>query len=121
MAIRRWVIPPKLARSGTRQISAAALRIEPHSRTRIDTERNMSGGCIIETNYNVVAVRIDKYLRRGFHIPINTRAVDEPQRIGLRKPADGGIIMPVPVVVQAGFELEPLAREARVEHGRAGD
>ena len=48
-------------------------------------------------------------------IRIHARPIDEPERIGLRIPADGGIVVPVPVVVQAGFDLEPLAGEAGVE------
>ena len=35
--------------------------------------------------------------------------------------ATGAGYMPVPVIVQAGFDLEPLAGEAGVERGGAGD
>ena len=61
--------------------------------------------------------RIDQDERRSFRIPIHTGPIDEPERVGLGVAADAGIVVPVPVVVQAGLDLEPLAREARVERG----
>ena len=39
----------------------------------------------------------------------------------MRCPAQRRIVVPVPVVMQAGFELVPLAGEARVERGGPGD
>jgi hypothetical protein len=41
----------------------------------------------------------------------------QPQPVGLQLPPDRAVIMPVPVVMQARFELEPLAGEARVHSG----
>jgi hypothetical protein len=46
-------------------------------------------------------------LRLLLGIPIHTRPIDEAEGVGLRVAADGGIVAPVPVVMQAGFELEP--------------
>ena len=39
----------------------------------------------------------------------------------MRCPAQRRIVLPVPVVMQAGFELVPLAGQAGVERGGAGD
>ena len=55
--------------------------------------------------------------RASSNIPIQTWPIDEPQRVGLGVAAEARIVVPVPVVVQAGLDLEPLAREARVERG----
>ena len=57
------------------------------------------------------------------HIPINTRPIDQPQRIGFQIPPRRRIIIPHPVLVQAGFGLEPLAGEAegRGDAARSAD
>ena len=68
-----------------------------------------------------LSVDINRYLRGTTCIPLYTRPIDEPERIGLGVSPERRIVMPVPVVVQAGFDLEPLAGEAGVERLRAGD
>ena len=60
-------------------------------------------------------------MRRTPRIRIQTRAVDEAERVGLGVAAEGGIVMPVPVVMQAGLQLEPLAGKTDVQRLRAGD
>ena len=52
-------------------------------------------------------------------IPKDARPVDEPQRVGFDVPPRRRIVVPHPVLVQARFELEPLAGEAQVDR-RAG-
>jgi len=54
-------------------------------------------------------------------IPIHTRSIDEAERVGLGVAAQRRIVMPVSVIVQPRFDLEPLAREARVERRRTRD
>jgi hypothetical protein len=41
----------------------------------------------------------------------------QPQPVGLQIPPGLGVKMPVPVVMQARFELKPLAGEAQVHGG----
>ncbi len=60
-------------------------------------------------------------LRLSTRIPIHTRPIHEPERVRLRVAPQGRIVLPVPVVVQAGFGLEPLAGEAGIQRCRAGD
>ena len=49
----------------------------------------------------------------GLCISINTRTIDQPQRIGLHVPPCCGIVVAHPVLMQAGFRLEPLPRKPR--------
>lgn len=49
----------------------------------------------------------------------STRAIDEAERVGLGVAAERLIDMPVPVVVQHFFDLEPLTRETGVQSGAA--
>ena len=44
---------------------------------------------------------INKTQRTPTRIPIHTRPIDKPERVGLGVAADGWIIVAVPVVVQA--------------------
>ena len=53
--------------------------------------------------------------RRGRpSIRIHARSVDEVEGVGLQVAACGGVVVAVPVVVQAGFEEKVLAGEAQV-------
>jgi len=45
-------------------------------------------------------------------IPIHTRAIDEADGVGLGVAAERGIVMAVPVVMQARFEPEPRSTSA---------
>ena len=56
----------------------------------------------------------------ALRIRIHTRSIHKPQRVGLGVAAEARIVVAVPVVVQATFELEPLAGEAGVQRLRAG-
>jgi hypothetical protein len=53
-------------------------------------------------------------------IPIDTRPIDEPQRIGLEISSCCWIVVSHPVLVQARFHLEPLAGEAEGDGGAGG-
>jgi hypothetical protein len=66
-------------------------------------------------------IPVNLALRYPLHIGIEGGSIHEPQRIGLGVAAQRWIVLPVPVVVQAGFGLEPLAGEAGVEGGGAVD
>ncbi len=70
---------------------------------------------------NLFAILIHPPLRAAPRIPVHTRAIHEAERVGLGVAAQGWIVVPVPVVMQARFELVPLAGEAGVERRRAGD
>ena len=59
--------------------------------------------------------------RRSDGIPIHARPIDEPERVGLGVAAEGRIVVPMPVVMQPGFELEPLPGEPRIEHSSPRD
>lgn len=64
---------------------------------------------------------IDIPIRIAPRIPIHTRPINEAERIGLGVAAQAWIAMAMPAVMQAGFELEPLAGEAEVHGERAGE
>ena len=53
-------------------------------------------------------------------IPIDTGPIHQPQRVCLQIPSRCRIVIPHPVLVQAGFGLEPLAGEPRVGGDGAG-
>ena len=59
--------------------------------------------------------------RRVHAIGIDTRTIHEPQGIGLGVSSCDRIVIPVPVVVHPGFDLEVLAGEAEVVGCGAGD
>lgn len=65
---------------------------------------------------------IDVYLpgRVIGDIAIDTRPVDQPERVRLQIPARRGIVVAHPVLVQAGFGLEPLAGKAQGDGGAGG-
>ena len=63
--------------------------------------------------------RIDPPPRALPRIPIHTRPVHEPERVGPQAPPRRRIVVPHPVLVQARFRLEPLPGEAQVDR-RAG-
>jgi hypothetical protein len=69
--------------------------------------------------------RISPHQRALPRIGIHARAVAQerrqPERVGLGVAAGGRVVVAVPVVVEPRLELEPLAGEAGVEGGRAGD
>ena len=46
------------------------------------------------------------------NIPIHTRPVHQPQRVGLEVPSRRRVVVAHPVLVEAGFALEPRAGEA---------
>ena len=52
--------------------------------------------------------------RRACCIAVDTRPIDEPERIRLGIPPGDGVVMPVPIVRKAGFDLEVLPGEAQV-------
>ena len=62
--------------------------------------------------------------QRAGHVrrdPLDGRvAVVDGERVGLDVAPDGGIVVPVPVVGEAGLELEPLPGEAPVHYLRVG-
>lgn len=66
-------------------------------------------------------LRINSDMRRASRIRKHAWPIHKPQRIGGGVAACGGIIMPMPVVGQPVFELEPLAGQAEVLGQCAGD
>ena len=60
-------------------------------------------------------------MRRASCVCEDAWPIDKPQRIGGGVAAGSGIVMPMAVVGQPMFELEPLARQAEVLRDRAGD
>jgi hypothetical protein len=66
-------------------------------------------------------IRVHVPLRITTRIRIHTRPIDEPERVGLGVAARGRIIVAVPVVVQAGLELIPLAGQTVLVRQRTGD
>ena len=58
-----------------------------------------------------LAGRVREPQRRLLHIPIHTRPVHQPQRVGLEVPPGRRVVVAHPVLVEAGFALEPLAGE----------
>ena len=53
-------------------------------------------------------------------ISIDTGPIEKPKRVGLQIPPRCWIIIPHPVLVEAGFGLEPLAGEAGGDGGSGG-
>ncbi len=53
-------------------------------------------------------------------VAVDARPIDQPQRVGLHVPPRRGVVVPHPVLVQAGFGLEPLAGEAQRGVGAGG-
>ncbi len=47
-------------------------------------------------------------------VAVDARPIDQPQRVRLHVPSRRRVVVPHPVLVQAGFALEPLAGEAQV-------
>ena len=60
-------------------------------------------------------------MRRTTSILKHTWPIDGPQRICGGVAACGQIIVPMPVIGQPVFKLEPLARQARILRHGAGD
>ncbi len=54
-------------------------------------------------------------------VAIHARAVHQPQRVGLQIPPRRRVVVAHPVLVEAGFGLEPLAGEVRGGVGAGGD
>lgn len=54
-------------------------------------------------------------------IGIDTRPVDEAERVGLGVAAGNGIVVAVPVVVKPGLDLIELAGEAHIQRERTRD
>ena len=72
-----------------------------------------------KNDWDDLSSRIRPPPRILLYIPIDTGPIDQPQWIGLQIPPRCGIIVAHPVLVQAGFGLEPLAGEAGGD-GRSG-
>jgi len=53
-------------------------------------------------------------------ISVNTRPINQPQRVGLQIPPRRWIIIAHPVLVQAGLALKPLTGEAEVYRRSCG-
>ena len=54
-------------------------------------------------------------MRFVFDVGIDTGSIDESERIGLRISSCRRIVVAMPVVIESGFELEPLSREPCIE------
>ena len=66
---------------------------------------------------NVFPPRIHIPHRVLQRIPINTRSIHKPQRVGLDIPPGRWIVVPHPVLVEAGFALVPLTGKAEGDVG----
>ena len=73
-----------------------------------------------EPPHPVLPSRVYVHHRIRAGIAIDTRPIHQPQRVGLDVPSGRRVIVPHPVLVQAGLALKPLAGEAEVWIGAGG-
>ena len=74
-------------------------------------------GCsilIMPDNHTRLSFGIHEARRVLQGIPINTRPIDQPQRVCLNIPPQCGIVIAHPVLMQAIFRRKPLPRKPRV-------